>query len=184
MSYGILFLRVVIGLIFFAHGAQKLLGWYGGPGLGGIAGWLRSMGFRMPGVMALMVALSETSGILFALGLLTPFAALAVASVMVVAVGSVHFKNGFFAGNGGYEYNLLIWASAIAIAAAGPGRFSIDGALGWVDNLAGVWWGVGVLVVSIVGALLVLALRRTQHVPEDTDAPLAREREDERVTAS
>ena len=184
MSYGLLLLRVVIGGTMFAHGAQKLFGWFGGNGPHATGGFFGQLGFPAPYAMALLAGTSEAAGLLLALGLLTPFAALAVASVMVVAVGSVHFKNGFFAGNGGYEYNLLIWASAIAIAAAGPGRFSIDGALGWVDNLAGVWWGVGVLVVSIVGALLVLALRRTQHVPEDTDAPLAREREDERVTAS
>jgi putative oxidoreductase len=102
---------------------------------------------------------------------------------MVVAIGSVHWKNGFWAGNGGYEYNLVIWTVAVAVAATGPGRFSVDHALGWADNLSGVWWGVGVLAGSLAGGLLVLASRETQPEPDATDAPLAREteRETERV---
>jgi putative oxidoreductase len=104
--------------------------------------------------------LSELAGVVFALGLLTPFAALAITSVMVVAVGSVHWKNGFFVGKGGFEYNLTLWTVAIAVAAIGPGRFSLDRALGIDDNLSGVWWGVGVLVASIAGGLLVLSTRR------------------------
>lgn len=165
MSYGILFLRVVIGLVFAAHGTQKLFGWFGGPGLGGIRGWLGSMGFRMPGVMALMVAGAETSGVLFALGLLTPFAALGLASAMVVAVGSVHWKNGFFNGNQGFEFNLALYSAAVAVAATGPGRFSVDRAIGWDDNLSGLWWGVGVLGVSLLAGLFILTALRAKPAP-------------------
>ncbi len=110
--------------------------------------------------MAFLVAVSETSGLVFALGLVTPFAALAVATTMVVAVGAVHWKNGFFSGKGGYEFNLVLWAASIAVAATGPGRFSLDRAFGWDDNLSGVWWGVGVLALSLAGGALVLASRR------------------------
>ena len=67
---------------------------------------------------------------------------------------------------------------AIAVAASGPGRFSLDAAFGWVDNLAGVWWGVGVLAVSLLGGLVVLALREQQLPADDTDAALARERDE------
>lgn len=160
MAYGLLFLRVVVGLVLAAHGTQKLLGWWGGGGIRGTAAWLGSSGFRPPLLMTLLVGASETSGTLFALGLLTPFAALAIASVMVVAVGSVHWKNGFFATKGGYEFNLTLWAAVIAVAAIGPGRFSLDRAFGWDDNLSGVWWGVGVLALSLAGGALVLASRR------------------------
>jgi putative oxidoreductase len=184
MAYGILLLRVVLGATLASHGAQKLFGWFGGPGPRGTGGFFGQLGFPAPAALALLAGLSEAAGLLLALGFLTPFAALAIASVMVVAVGSVHVKNGFFAGNGGYEYNLLIWAAAVAIAATGPGRFSIDGALGWVDNLAGLWWGVGVLAASLLGGLAVLALRRREPAAEDTDAPLARERDEDRVTVS
>jgi putative oxidoreductase len=182
MSYGILFLRLIVGATIAAHGAQKLFGWFGGHGPHGTAGFFGSLGFRPPLAMALMAGLAESSGLFFAAGFLTPFAALAMASVMVVAIGSVHWKNGFWAGNGGYEYNLLIWTAAVAVAATGPGRFSIDNALGWADNLSGVWWGVGVLGASLAGGLLVLATREMQPDAEATDAPLARETERERET--
>ena len=160
MAYGLLLLRVVVGVVFAAHGTQKLFGWWGGGGLRGTAAWLGSSGFRPPLVMAFLVAVSETSGLVFALGLVTPFAALAVATTMVVAVGAVHWKNGFFSGKGGYEFNLVLWTAAIAVAATGPGRFSLDRAFGWDDNLSGVWWGVGVVALSLAGGALVLASRR------------------------
>jgi putative oxidoreductase len=160
MAYGILFLRVAVGLTLAAHGAQKVFGWFGGGGPRGTATSFGSMGFSPPLAMALIAGLSELAGVVFALGLLTPFAALAITSVMVVAVGSVHWKNGFFVGKGGFEYNLTLWTVAIAVAAIGPGRFSLDRALGIDDNLSGVWWGVGVLVASIAGGLLVLSTRR------------------------
>src|SRR2546423_2153538 len=101
---------------------------------------------------------------------------------MVVAVGSVHIKNGFFAGSGGYEFNLVLWASAIAVAATGPGRFSLDRVFGWSDNLSGLWWGVGVLGASVLGGLLVLATRELVPEAAATDQSLARETETERLT--
>jgi putative oxidoreductase len=179
MAYGILVLRVVVGCTFFGHGAQKLFGWFGGPGPRGAAGFFGSLGFRPALPLAIVAGLSEAAGVLFALGLLTPFAALAMASVMVVAVGSVHVKNGFWSANGGFEYNLVLWTAAAAVAATGPGRFSIDAALHVADNLSGVWWGVGVLVVSLAGGAVMLATRETQPVAADTDASLTREREEE-----
>lgn len=163
MAYGILFLRAVVGLTLAAHGAQKLFGWFGGGGPRGTAGFFGGLGFRPPLAMALVAGASEAAGLAFAFGFLTPFAALAMASVMVVAVGSVHWQNGFWVGKSGYEFNLVLWTVAVAVAAIGPGRFSIDRALGWDDNLSGVWWGVGVLAISIAGGLLVLSTRKQQH---------------------
>jgi putative oxidoreductase len=119
MSYGLLFLRVIVGLSLSAHGAQKLFGWFGGHGPRGTAGFFGSLGFRPPLAMALVAGMSELAGMLFALGLATPFAAVAMASVMVVAVGAVHRRNGFWVTNGGYEYNLAIWAVSASVAAAG-----------------------------------------------------------------
>ena len=165
MAAGLLFLRVVVGLIFWAHGAQKLLGWFGGGGIQGTRGWLGSMGFRMPGVMALMVATAETSGLLFAIGFLTPLAALLMASAMVVAIGSVHWKNGFFNGSQGYEFNLALLAVPVAVAAIGPGAYSLDRVLGWDDNLSGTIWGVAVLALAVAGGLLVLTAGRAEARP-------------------
>jgi putative oxidoreductase len=179
MVYGIFILRVVVGSLLFAHGAQKLFGWWGGGGIRKTAGFFGSLGFRPAGAMALMAGVSEASGLLFALGLLTPLAALLMASTMVVAVGSVHWKNGIFSTNGGYEYNLVLWTAAVALSATGPGRFSLDNALGWADNIAGLWWGVGVLALSLAGGALVLALREQPPEPADAEAPLTRESESE-----
>jgi putative oxidoreductase len=166
MDYGILLLRAVVGSVFFAHGAQKLFGWWGGGGLRGTAGWLGSSGFRPPFLMAVMVAVSESSGVLLVAGVATPFVALALAATMVVAVGTAHWKNGFWSGKGGYEFNLVLWAAAIAVAAIGPGRFSIDRLLGWDGNISGLWWGVAVLVLSLAGGLLILASRQQPTAAE------------------
>jgi putative oxidoreductase len=181
MSYGLLFLRVIVGLSLSAHGAQKLFGWFGGHGPRGTAGFFGSLGFRPPLAMALVAGMSELAGMLFALGLATPFAAVAMASVMVVAVGAVHRRNGFWVTNGGYEYNLAIWAVSASVAAAGPGRFSLDNAFGIAGSLSGLWWGVGVIVVSLAGGAVVLALRQVPPDQDAADAPLTRDTEDTTV---
>ena len=167
MAYGILLWRVVLGLIMAGHGAQKLFGWWGGPGLRGVHGWLGSSRFRGGWApVALLVASEFGGGVLLALGLFVPFAALAVISVMFVAIATTHWRNGFWNGGGGYEFNLLIVASAAALAAIGGGRFSLDNAFGWVDNLSGLWWGVGALVAGALGALfMVTAGRRPEPRP-------------------
>jgi putative oxidoreductase len=171
MSYGLLLLRVVIGVIFAAHGAQKLFGWWSGPGWAGTRGWIGSMGFRPVWLFAMLVSLQEFGGgLLLAFGFLTPLGALAVTASMVVAVALVHWQNGFFAGNGGYEFNLSLVAAAVALAATGPGRFSIDRALHWDDNLSGPWWGLGVVVVALVGGLLAIASRK-EVVAAGTSSP-------------
>jgi putative oxidoreductase len=166
MSYGLLLLRVVVGAIFAAHGAQKLFGWWGGPGRAGTRGWIGSMGFRPDWLFALLVSLQEFGGgLLLAVGFLTPLGSLAVVAAMVVAVALVHWQKGFFAGNGGYEYNLSLVAAAVALAATGPGRFSVDRALHWDDNLTGVRWAIGVVVIAVVGGLLAMASRKKEAVP-------------------
>jgi putative oxidoreductase len=175
MSYGVLFLRVIVGASMFGHGAQKLFGWFGGGGVRGTAGFFGALGFRPPLALALVAGLSEAAGLLFALGLLTPFAALALATVMVVAVGAVHWRNGFWTTNGGFEYNLLIWSAAIAVAATGPGRFSLDRAIGWDGRLSGLWWGVGVLGASLLAGALVLGARQAPPEQAASDEPLTRE---------
>lgn len=169
MAYGLLLLRIVVGLTMFGHGAQKAFGWFGGPGLGGVRGWLGSMGFRAPAPMALLVAAAESGGFLLALGLLTPLAALGIASAMVVAVGSVHWQNGFWNGNKGFEFNLVLATVAVAVAATGPGRFSLDRALHIDDNLSGLWWGVGVLAVALLGGGFVLGALRRAPDPQPGD---------------
>ena len=127
----LLVLRVVLGGIFLAHGAQKLFGAFGGPGLKGTAVFFEQIGIKPGRVMAPLAALSEFGGgLLVLVGLLTPLGALAVAGTMVVAIAKVHGKNGFFAENGGYEYNLAVIGMAAALVLAGAGAYSVDAALG------------------------------------------------------
>jgi putative oxidoreductase len=165
MSYGLLLLRVVIGLVMLAHGLQKTFGWWNGPGPKGLRGWLDSMGFRMTALLALLLILAEDGGLLFALGLVTPLAALMIVSSQLVAVATTHWKNGFWNGGGGWEYNLVLMTGALAICATGPGRFSLDHWFGWDSHWSGLWWAVGVLALSVVGAAFILtALRNAPPV--------------------
>jgi putative oxidoreductase len=159
-------LRLVLGTTLAAHGAQKLFGWFEGGGLKGTAGFFGSnLRFRAPLAMAFFAGLGEFGGgALVALGLFTPLGCLALVVVMLIAIFTVHWPNGFFLQKSGYEYNLLIGAAAVAIAAIGPGRFSLDRAFGWDDNLSGVWWGVGVLVVGVVVSFVVVTAFRKPAV--------------------
>src|SRR5919109_4432959 len=149
MAYGLLLLRVVAGGTLFAHGAQKLFGWFGGHGLRGTAGFFEGLGFRPALPLAPLAGLAETGGLLFAAGLLTPLAALGITVVMLNAIAVVHWSKGFFNSNGGLEFPLSLATIAVSVTAIGPGRFSLDRAIGWDDNLGGVWWGVGVAVAAI-----------------------------------
>jgi putative oxidoreductase len=128
---GLLALRLVLGAVFLAHGAQKAFGAFGGPGFEGAAGFIGSMGFRPARFWtALAVGGELAAGFLFLLGLLTPLAGLLVLATMAVAIAKVHGPKGFFVQDGGYEYNLVLIVTALAVAAMGPGRFSLDYLLG------------------------------------------------------
>ncbi|MEN3337959.1 MAG: putative oxidoreductase [Acidobacteriota bacterium] len=165
MAYGLLLLRVVAGLTISAHGVQKLFGWFGGHGVRGTAGFFENLGFRPPLLLAALAGLGEASGVLFALGFVTPLAAVGITIVMLNAIAVVHWSKGFFNGNGGFEFPLLIATVAVSVAATGPGRFSIDRAIGWDDNISGVWWGVGVaLAAAAVSVLTVATTRRRARV--------------------
>jgi putative oxidoreductase len=167
MSYGLLLLRVVIGGTMFAHGAQKLFGWFGGHGLRGTANFFGSSGWRLPLLMAVLAGLGEASGLAFAAGFLTPLAALGIATVMLNAIFAVHWKNGFFNGNGGLEFPLSLATVAVAVAAIGPGRFSLDNAFGWADNISGLWWGVGVAAATLaITSLTMTVFRHREHLQE------------------
>ncbi|HKR78360.1 MAG TPA: DoxX family protein [Nitrospira sp.] len=127
-----LILRLTLGLVMFPHGAQKLLGWYGGSGFEGTMGALtQKMG--MPWVIAFLVIIGEFFGSLALLaGLLTRFAAASLAVIMLGAVTVVHLPHGFFMNwfgkqqGEGYEYHVLVIGIAAALLVVGAGRWSID----------------------------------------------------------
>jgi len=160
MEYGLLALRLVIGLAFAAHGSQKLFGWFGGGGPAGTAGFFGSLGYRAPALMALAAGLSElVGGLLFAAGLATPLAALMLATVMLNAIVTVKWTQGFFAG---YELDVTFLTVALAIVATGPGRLSLDRAIGWDDNITGTAWASVVFVGAIVAAVVTTTLGRAR----------------------
>ncbi len=167
MTLGLLILRLVMGLTLASHGAQKLFGWFGGPGPAGTKAMFAKLGFRWPMAMALMAGLSEFGGgVLFAAGLLTPLAALGITVVMLNAFATVHRRNGFFVTAGGYEYNLTIGAIAVAVAAIGPGRASLDHALGIAGSISGFWWGPIVLAAAVVITFATTTIGREHaHMP-------------------
>jgi putative oxidoreductase len=117
MDLGIAVLRIVVGALFFAHGTQKLFGWFGGYGLEGTGGFMESLGYRPGKLHAGLAGVGEAlGGLLLMLGLFIPLGAMAIIAVMVNAIGSVHAKNGLWNTEGGYEYNLVIIAVAMALA--------------------------------------------------------------------
>lgn len=127
MEWGLLLLRVVIGLLFAGHGMQKLAGWFGGHGLQGTGGFFDSIGIKPGKTMALFAGLGEVAGgLLFAFGLLTPLAALLIVVPMLIAIAKVHGKNGLWITQNGYEYNLVLIVIAVAVALIGPGDYSLD----------------------------------------------------------
>lgn len=127
MDIALLILRIVFGVTFAAHGTQKLFGWFGGHGLQGTGGFFESLGLKPGHTMALMAGLGELiGGLLIAFGFLTQLGSILMIVPMIVAIMKVHGKNGYWAAEGGFEYNLAIIAVAIAVGLAGPGLYSID----------------------------------------------------------
>lgn len=126
-SYSTLALRLPLGIIFAAHGAQKLFGWFGGYGLQGTGQWMDSIGLGPGVLMAALAGSAEFFGGLFLiLGLLTRPTALVLAVTMVVAIFSVHISNGLFMSNNGYEFALALLAGSVSLLISGAGRASAD----------------------------------------------------------
>ncbi|MCL2916716.1 DoxX family protein [Shewanella litorisediminis] len=120
-------LRVPAGIIFMAHGAQKLFGWFGGYGIEGTGQWMASIGLEPGWLMAAMAGGAEFfGGLAILLGLLTRPAALVLAVTMVVAIVTVHLGNGLFMANNGYEFGLALLAMSVSLVLSGSGRFGID----------------------------------------------------------
>lgn len=128
---GRLILRIALGGILFAHGAQKLFGWFGGRGLSGHAGFIESLGLRPARLFAVISGLGEFFGGLGVLsGFLTPLAAAGIIGSMSVAIIKVHVPKGFWNHDGGMEYPLVLAVLAFVIGLVGPGPYSLDRAFG------------------------------------------------------
>ena len=159
MDIGLLVVRALIGLILFGHGAQKLFGWFGGPGLTTAGQGLESVGYRPGTFFAFVAGTTEAGGgLLLALGLLTPLAAAAIMGTMLDAALSAHVKNGFWGSKGGYEYTLVLGGVAAGLGFTGAGSYSLDHAAGW--NLGGTAWGLFAVALALVTGIATDLYRR------------------------
>jgi putative oxidoreductase len=129
-GWGALALRLPIGIIFVAHGAQKLFGAFGGYGLEGTGQFMASLGLAPGYLMALLAGSVEFfGGLALLFGVLVRPASAALAIAMLVAILSVHIGHGLFVANNGYEFGLALLAAAVALLISGAGRLSVDVAL-------------------------------------------------------
>lgn len=168
MAEGLFIIRALLGLLLFAHGTQKLFGWFDGHGLDGTGGFFENVGHRPGRMMAAAAGASEAGGgLLLFFGLLTPLGAAMVIGVMVVAAVSVHGDNGLWATNGGYELPLTNAVVAAGLGFTGAGSFSLDHAFGL--GLSGWLWGFAATIVGLIGASVQLA-RRNRAITATEDA--------------
>jgi putative oxidoreductase len=150
MSLGLFILRLVVGLLFMGHGAQKLFGIFGGHGVDGTGRFFESLGLRPGRRHALFAGLGEfCGGLLVLLGWFTPIGAAAIIAVMVAAIWTVHGPKGLWSTDGGFEYNLVLIATALALAGAGAGSWSLDRALRFSDS--GPGWVLIALAIGLLG---------------------------------
>lgn len=126
-SWGLSIIRILVGIIFMAHGAQKLFGLFGGGGLAGTAQFMESLGLAPGLLMALLSGGAEFfGGLALVIGLLVRPAALALTVTLIVAIFSVHIGNGLFMANNGYEFALALMAGTLAVLVEGAGRGALD----------------------------------------------------------
>jgi putative oxidoreductase len=163
MGLGRLLLRAVVGALFAGHGAQKLLGWFGGGGPRRTGETMEKAGLG-PGVANAVLAGSAEAGggLMLAAGAATPLAAASLSSVMLTAIRTVHLRKGPWNADGGYEYPLVLLAAIFALTEAGPGRFSVDARRR--RERGGVLWALGQLAAAAGGSAAVVALGRRRRL--------------------
>jgi putative oxidoreductase len=173
MKLGLTAFRVLIGATMFAHGAQKLFGWFGGPGPDALGQAFEGMGLKPGKRSAIVAGASEAGGgLLLATGFLTPAGSAATIGVMSQAIETVHKEKGFFVTEGGYEYNLALAAAALMLADVGPGPISLDRVLG--TEVKGPLIALAALGAGLAGPRLLQKLAASDAAPApapQTDAP-------------
>lgn len=171
MSIGMFILRVVVGGLFIGHGTQKLFGWFGGGGPDGTGGFFEQIGYAPGKQMAMLAGATEAGGgTLLLLGFLTPLGAAAIIGVMVGTL-AVHLPKGLWNSNGGFELPLAFATAAAAIAYVGPGRASIDAAIGW--PVSGIVIGTAATAFGVITGGIMLSVR-SAHVERAREEEQAR----------
>lgn len=162
----LLILRIVIGLLLAGHGAQKVFGWFGGAGLSEVTTATARLGFHPPAVWGSLNALAELGGgLLVFLGFLGPLGPVAIIADMVTAIATVHWAKPIWASQGGAELPLVYITAAVAILLAGPGAYSLDGALVLIFPS---WVTPALVILAAIGVALGLISRTSvQPVPAE-----------------
>jgi putative oxidoreductase len=178
MDLGRLLLRLTIGGTFFVHGTQKLFGWFGGYGPDGTGQFFESLGLRPGRRNAVAAGATETGGgILIALGMATPLAAAGLSAIMITALRTAVWNEGFKPATG--EHEVLLAAAALTLTETGPGAPSLDSALG-VER-SGLGWTLAALSAGAAGSAMAISMGRRQpaatapaapaHAPATPEAP-------------
>lgn len=155
MRLGRLLARLLIGGVFIGHGAQKWFGWFGGPGLDKTSGMMDSLEMRPAKAEAHLASGTETiGGAMVLTGAFTPLAAAGLIATMITAIRKVHLANGPWVRDNGYEFNLALIAGLLALVDGGPGRPSVDAALGLEDT--GPGWALFALGAGAAGSTLAI----------------------------
>jgi putative oxidoreductase len=149
----LLLLRLVVGLTFAAHGAQKAFGWWSGPGLEKWQNAVASMRFHPAPFWTLTsIAIELVGGVMLAIGFLTPFAAAALIAQSMVIILKVHLPKGFFSTKGGIEFPLSLTAGLLAVMGIGPGPYALDSAIGYGLPEPALWLLIALGLVAGVAA--------------------------------
>ncbi len=152
MKIARLLLRLIVGGLFIGHGTQKLFGWFGGAGLEQTAQAFEALGMRPGRRNAIAAGTAEAGGgAALALGFATPLAAAGLIATMLTAINRVHLKNGPWTTNGGYEYNLVLIGTVLTLTEIGPGKLSLDAALG--TERRGPGWALAAFAAGVTGAV-------------------------------
>jgi putative oxidoreductase len=172
MTIARLLLRIVVGGLFFGHGTQKLFGWFGGYGIEGTAGFFEQLGLRPGRRNAAAAGVAEAGGgAALALGFATPLAASTLTATMLTAISRVHFKNGVWVSDNGFEYNLVLIASVLSVVDIGPGKLSLDAALG--RERGGTGWALAAAAGGVAGAVAAHLAAEAQAAPSAAPEPAA-----------
>ena len=161
-------LRLTIGGTFFVHGTQKLFGWFGGYGPDGTGQFFESLGLRPGRRNAIAAGVTETgSGVLIALGLATPLAAAGLSAVMITALRTAIWNEGFKPATG--EHEVLLAAASLALTETGPGAPSLDSAIG--SERHGLGWTLAALGAGAAGSALAISMGQRQPTPSSATVP-------------
>ena len=161
VNAGLLILRLALGLTVAAHGAQKLFGWFDGPGLKGFATTLEELNVRPGRFWAVVSAAVEFGGgLLVALGLLTPVAALFIVGDLLIAILTIHLTRGFWNHDGGFEYPLALIGGLVAVSLVGPGAWSLDRVARLSLPEPATW--LAIVIVVLLGVIAAGASGRLQ----------------------